>query len=167
MGLRWFWGARAVVSRSLFADQEYKQCFHGREYHAQDVLAQALWYICSRAVRHGRDDVCAAAVEVIIPLLAEDVDLGQTARMNAAYTAVSLGQQKTWASQASKDALASALATASNDDDRYVVAAAVEGLKWLQLGELGETSASSAAAKLVKKLVWERWCPINSVRAPF
>ena len=44
---------------------------------------------------------------------------------------------------------------------------AVEGLKWLQLGDMGVELASSAGAKLVKKLVWERWCPINSVRAPF
>ena len=132
------------------------------------VLDQAAGIVVpDDGVRVGNRSLDWAGVEVIISLLAEDVDLGQTARMNAAYTAVSLGQQKTWASQASKDALASALATASNDDDRYVVAAAVEGLKWLQLGELGETSASSAAAKLVKKLVWERWCPINSVRAPF
>ena len=42
---------------------------------------------------------------------------------------------------------------------------AFEGLKWLQLAEIGDES--SATAKMVKKLVFERWCPINSVRAPF
>ena len=42
---------------------------------------------------------------------------------------------------------------------------AFEGLKWLQLAEIGDES--SPTAKMVKKLVFERRCPINSVRAPF
>eukprot|EP01052_Picozoa_sp_SAG31_P033535 SAG31_NODE_3806_length_3866_cov_1.907619_1_plen_451_part_00 len=158
---------KAQRQLATFANTDYKEHFRSKECHAQDVLVQALWYICSRAVRHQLSAVCEAAVEVVIPLLAEDVDLGQTARMNAAYTSISLGQQGTWASEASKNALADALMRASSDDDRYVVAAAVEGLKWIQLSELGDAASNTATAKLVKKLAWERWCPINSVRAPF
>ena len=69
-----------------------------------------------------------------------------------------------------KEALAAALARASFDDDRYVIAAAAEGLKWMRLREIGDddTSAAAVAArKITQKLVWERWCPVNSVRAPF
>lgn len=109
---------KAERQLATFASQDYKERFRRPEYHAQDVLAQALWYVTSRAVRHKMAEVCAASVEVIVPLLAEDVDLGQTARMNAAYTAVSLGQQKEFASPASKAALSDALDRASNDDDR-------------------------------------------------
>jgi hypothetical protein len=90
--------------------------------------------------------------------------------MNAAYTAVSLSQLDRWPSAQSKEALSAALARASVDDDRYVVAAAAEGLKWLRLREIddGDHSAAAAAARqITQKLVWERWCPINSVRAPF
>ena len=101
---------------------------------------------------------------MLIPLLAEDKDLPQTARMNAAYTAVSIAQHKTL-SGASMRKLSDALIAASEDDDRYVIAAAVEGLKWLQLRELDDDNGP--AARLMKKLVFERWCPINSVRAPF
>ena len=80
-------------------------------------------YIASRAVRNGASDVCAAATEVIIPLLADDIDLPQTARMNAAYCSVSLAQQKEFATEGSRRALSDALAAASEDDDRYVIAA--------------------------------------------
>ena len=75
------------------------------------------------AVRNGASDVCAAATEVIIPLLADDIDLPQTARMDAAYCSVSLAQQKEFATEGSRRALSDALAAASEDDDRYVIAA--------------------------------------------
>lgn len=135
---------------------------------------QALWYIASRAVRNvnagtAGADVCEAATQVLLPLLEEDIDLPSTTRMNAAYTAVSLSQQQHWGSESSKQALAAALTCAAVDDDRYVIAAAVEGLKWLRLLEIGddETAVNAAARTLTKKLVWERFCPINSVAAPF
>jgi hypothetical protein len=129
-------------------------------------------YISSRAVRNKLDEVCAASVVVLVPLLAEDADLGQTCRMNAAYTAVSLARGHVcWASSHPQPAAAleAALERASHDDDRYCMAAAIEGLKWLQLGSLADAGlgGSSAAARMVQRMVLERWCPINSVRAPF
>jgi len=160
---------KAERKLATFAGKETKERYRRPEWQAMDVLAQALWYIASRAVRNvhagtAGADVCEAATQVLLPLLEEDIDLPSTTRMNAAYTAVSLSQQQQWGSESSKQALAAALTRAAVDDDRYVIAAAVEGLKWLRLLEIGD---DETARKLTKKLVWERFCPINSVRAPF
>ena len=164
---------------ATFASKETHERYRRIEWQAMDVLAQALWYITSRAVRNYHSAavgaaaaaaVCEAVASVIIPLMDEDINLPSTTRMNAAYTAVSLSQLKVWPATAVKEALAAALARASFDDDRYVIAAAAEGLKWMRLREIGDddTSAAAVAArKITQKLVWERWCPVNSVRAPF
>ena len=183
---------KAERQLATFASKETKERYRRIEWQAMDVLAQALWYITSRAIRNLRNsldataratvaeslEVCEAVVDVVIPLMDEDINLPSTTRMNAAYTAVSLSQLDRWPSEfvafapsaQSKEALSAALARASVDDDRYVVAAAAEGLKWLRLREIddGDHSAAAAAARqITQKLVWERWCPINSVRAPF
>lgn len=174
---------KAERQLATFASKETKERYRRIEWQAMDVLAQALWYITSRAIRNLRNGyptaaaettaaqlaVCEAVVAVVAPLMDEDINLPSTTRMNAAYTAVTLSQLECWPSVQSKEVLAAALARASVDDDRYVVAAAAEGLKWLRLREIdGDHSAAAAAARqMTQKLVWERWCPINSVRAPF
>jgi hypothetical protein len=175
---------KAERQLATFASKETKERYRRIEWQAMDVLAQALWYITSRVIRNRRNSlnatasatlpaelqVCEAVVSVVIALMDEDINLPSTTRMNAAYTAVSLAQLDLWPSAQSKEALAAALARASVDDDRYVVAAAAEGLKWLRLREIGNDdhgAAAVAARQIIQKLVWERWCPINSVRAPF
>ena len=174
---------KAERQLATFASRETKERYRRIEWQAMDVLAQALWYITSRAIRNLRNGynavasktteaelaVCEEVVTVVVPLMDEDINLPSTTRMNAAYTAVTLSQLERWRSVHSKEALAAALVRASTDDDRYVVAAAAEGLKWLRLGEIDgyQSAAAVAARQMTQKLVWERWCPINSVRAPF
>ena len=58
-----------------------------------DTLIQAAWILTQRAIKAQSTEVCAAALrELVIPALAEDVDLPSSTRYNAACESQSLGK---------------------------------------------------------------------------
>ena len=66
--------------------------------------------------------------------------------------------------------LEATFAIASEDNDRYVMAVGVEGLRRLSLPSASEISNDPAArsrASLLNELAFNRFCPINSPSSPF
>ena len=152
--------------RAVFASREYHMRRRRPEWMALDVLAQSLWTVTQRAVAKRAVEVYTDAKAVLSEFIKQDLNLPPQTRMNAAYAFISLSTAP-WGIEDRAQLLAE-LGPLTNDDDRYVMAAAVEAVR--RLTALASPFTSDPAilyGAAARHAVEARWCPITNAAAPF
>eukprot|EP01044_Picomonas_judraskeda_P025612 COSAG03_NODE_7485_length_911_cov_0.902709_1_plen_227_part_10 len=115
--------------QAVFASREYQMRRRRPEWMALDIVAQALWTVTQRAVAKQAVEVYTDAKAVLSEFIKQDLNLPPQTRMNAAYAFISLSTAP-WGIEDRSQLLAE-LGALTNDDDRYVMAAAVEAVRRL------------------------------------
>ena len=147
----------------VFASPEYMDRCRQPAWMALEVLAQALWSIARESVRSGSHAACAAAAVVAVEFSELAPDLPPRARMNAAYTLLSLAKHD-WPEEdpACEKMVAQLGALAADDNDRYVCAAAVEGIR-----RIAAKRDPPGMVEAGRRLVQARFCPVTAASTPW
>ena len=152
--------------QAVFASREYQMRRRRPEWMALDIVAQALWTVTQRAVAKQAVEVYTDAKAVLSEFIKQDLNLPPQTRMNAAYAFISLSTAP-WGIEDRSQLLAE-LGALTNDDDRYVMAAAVEAVR--RLTALASPFTSDPAVlygTAARHAVEARWCPVTNATAPF
>lgn len=153
---------------TAFCSVGWKEQYMKPRWQALAAAAVGLWHLVQRAVSIGNADICAVAVEVVMPFTETAVELGPQCRQNATGALLTLSSVSNDLAMATRERLMSALARLAEDDDRYVRAAALQALARVRItSSLAAPTAlqprTTAIDEVFSTLVDQRWCTISGL----
>jgi hypothetical protein len=149
--------------RTVFASPAFMERSRQPAWMAFEALAQALWGLARTALRCQAVASCVACAQLALLYCKPSLDLPPRVRMNATYTLLSLATGGWGADAELEHAMVSQLSVlALDDDDRYVCAAAIEGVR-----RIAARGQPQEMVSKMRKLAESRFCRISSTSTPW